>query len=173
MALTKTQKKNLIKEYEKKIKSSTALFIVNPKGLTPNEVAKLKKELFDLESSFNVVKNSLFKIALENTGVSIEIDKGEHAVLFANIEDFTQAAKILADFMKETEQMEFRVGFIEGNVIDTDQFKQLAELPSREVLLATVLNTMQAPITSFVQVLNGNITNFMNVVNAIKNQKEN
>ena len=64
------------------------------------------------------------------------------------------------------------MGFVEGQEIDESQFQTLADLPSREVLLAQVLATMQAPISGFVRVAGGNLTGFMNVLNAIKNQKE-
>ncbi len=173
MALTKKEKKELLEQYKTKLENAKALFVINPKGLTPNQVSELKKQLFEINSSFNVVKNSIFKIALKEINIEIPIEKGEHAVLFANVEDFTSAAKILYEFMKEAEDLEFKVGFVEQNIINKIQFEELANLPSREVLIAQVLNVMQAPITGFVRVLNGNITQFINVINAIKEQKDN
>ena len=84
------------------------------------------------------------------------------------MEDAVAPAKIISDFIKETEKTEIKAGVLEGKVVDVAAVKALASLPSREVLLAKVLGSMNAPITGFVTALSGNIRNLLYVLNAIK-----
>lgn len=171
MALTKTRKQELVEEYKAKIQNAKAMFVLKPQGITPNEASELKKQLYEQDSSFNVVKNTLFKIALKDANAEIELQDGENAVVFAG-EDFPTVAKTVSEFIKNSKKAELKNGYVEGKLIDSAQFEMLSNLPSREVLIAQVLSTMQAPITSFVRVLNGNLVGFARVVNAIKEQKE-
>ena len=68
--------------------------------------------------------------------------------------------------------MEIKLGILEGKLLSLEEIKQLAELPSREVLLGQVVGTMQAPITSFVRVLNANLTGLVRALDGIREQKE-
>jgi large subunit ribosomal protein L10 len=68
--------------------------------------------------------------------------------------------------------LEIKAGLVEGKVIDADSVKALANLPSREVLIAKALGSMQAPITGFVNVLQGNIRNLVYALEAVRQQKE-
>lgn len=171
MPLSKQEKKELIDSYVENIEKSNMLFVLRPQGLNPVEASEFKKTLFDTEGSFNVVKNTLFKIALKNTNVGMELEEGENAVVFSE-GDLSEVAKIVEEFIKGSKQVEFRQGLIEGKVISKEEFEELANLPSREVLLAQVLSGMEGPITGFVRVLAGNISGFINVVNAIQEQKQ-
>lgn len=171
MAQTRKNKVALVEDYKAKIQNAKAMFVLKPQGITPNEASELKKKLYDQDSSFNVVKNTIFRIALKDAQAEIEVQDGENAVVFAG-EDFPGVAKTISEFMKTSKKAELRNGLVEGKLIDSAQFEVLSNLPSREVLIAQVLATMQAPITSFVRVLNGNLVGFARVVNAIKEQKE-
>ena len=170
MALSKSKKKELVNEYKKRISEAKAFFVLQPKGVTPNEASELKIQLFEKDSTFSVVKNTLFRIALKEAEVDIEIADGEHAIVFSQ-DDFPEVAKIVDEFLASDEKGTFKSGFVEGQIISSEQFTNLSSLPSREVLLAQILATMQAPISGFVRVLNGNLYEFVNVVNAIKDQK--
>lgn len=160
----------MIKGYTDKLEAAEAVFIIQPKGVDPNEASEFKKILNEKNASFNVVKNTLFKIAIKNANKSITIGDGENAVVFSG-GDAVDVAKALSNFVKETDKAEFKTGLVEGQEIDAAQFNTLSNLPSREVLLAQVLATMQAPVSGFVRVLNGNLSEFMNVLYAIKEQK--
>ncbi|MEG2857538.1 MAG: 50S ribosomal protein L10, partial [Clostridia bacterium] len=83
-------------------------------------------------------------------------------------------AKIIAEFAKKSKDVfNIKAGFVDGKVIDSAEVQALAELPSREVLIAKMLGSMQAPITGFVRVLSGNITGLAIALNAIAEQKAN
>ena len=82
-------------------------------------------------------------------------------------------AKVLSEYAKKYEKLELKVGVVEGKVIDLNGIKALAELPSREVLIARVLGGFNAPISGLVNVLNGNIRGLVVALNAIAEQKAN
>jgi len=174
MAKTKEQKKELVNEYKDKIKNAKALYFIEMKGIGANETSAIKKELYDLDSSFNVVKNRLFQIALEeeNLKSSDDTKDGQQAVIFASEEGLTTAAKIISDFIKETEKAEIKSGILDDQIISREDVIELANLPGRDELIARVVGTMNAPITGFVTVLSGNMRNLVNVINAVKEQKE-
>src|SRR5687768_6307405 len=100
MALSKEGKAKADEEYEVNIKEAKAMFIVSPKSVTPNEATKFKKALYENEASFNVVKNSLFRIALKNSNVGLELEEGENAVIFSGYK-ISEVAKLIATFISD------------------------------------------------------------------------
>lgn len=173
MARSRKQKEELVQEYAKRIKESKAVYIVEPKGLTANQSTEIKKGLFDLDSSFNVVKNTIFKLALEECGMTVPdgITVNQKAIVFSS-DQISESAKVISTFIGENkESMEVVGGYLNGEEISAGQIKDLADLPTRDVMLAQVIGTMNAPINGFVNVLAGNVKNIINVVNAIKDQK--
>jgi large subunit ribosomal protein L10 len=87
--------------------------------------------------------------------------------------DPVAAAKVITAFSKKMNGQKFivKAGFVEGRVISPDEIKNLAELPSKEVLVATVLGTMMAPVSGLANVLNANITGLARALQAIADQK--
>lgn len=174
MAKSKQEKKRLIESYVGWLNDSPALFIVEPTKITPNDATELRKKLINLNASFNVVKNTLFKKALEQVGRSIpeETVEGENAIVFCKGEA-SESAKIVFDFMKENDKGSIKGGLLDGAQLSALDVEQLAKLPSREILLATTLAAFQAPISGFVNVLNANIVSFVNVLKNISDNKSN
>ncbi len=174
MAKTKEQKKQTVDEYKTKIESSKALYFIEPAGITPNEATQLKKQLNDLNSQFNVVSNSLLKIALkeENLDASEELLTGKNAIIFSS-DSISETASLIKKFIDTTEKAQVKGGILDGKLLSKEDVLALAILPSREQLLAQVVGTMNAPISGFVNVLAGNIRSIINAINAIKKQKEN
>ncbi|MCA9385476.1 50S ribosomal protein L10 [Candidatus Dojkabacteria bacterium] len=173
MARSRKQKEQLVKDYVEKIQSSNAVYILEPKGVTANQSTALKKALYDLDSSYNVVKNSLFKIALDECGLDVDesIIDNQKAVVFSG-EEVTESAKIIKTFSKDNkDRLSILGGYLKGKKVGANQVEALADLPPREVVLAQVLGTMNAPISGFVNVLAGNVRGIVNVINAIKDQK--
>ncbi|HLD03484.1 MAG TPA: 50S ribosomal protein L10 [Candidatus Dojkabacteria bacterium] len=173
MAKTKAQKNELVDEYKQKLQQSQTIYVVQPKALTPNEATQLKKELSALDSTFNVVKNSLFKVALKEAGLPelAVFDAGEHAVLFSGAQ-VSQVAKVLARFARETEKLEISDGLLNGEKISAAQVKDLAELPAKDVLITQVLYIMNAPVRNLLSVMSGNMRDFLNVLHNLKEQKQ-
>ena len=82
-------------------------------------------------------------------------------------EDYVSAAKILSKYAEDSKTFELKAGFVDGKVVDAEAIKNLAKLPSKEVLIAQTLGGLNAPITGFVTVLNGTMKGLVVALNAI------
>lgn len=172
MAVTE-QKKALVAGLKENLSSAKGAVLVNYRGLTVGQDTKLRRALREAGVEYGVVKNTMTRIAADELGLQglDEHLEGPTALAFSTT-DPVAAAKVISDFIKENKVMEVKAGLVEGQVIDAEGVKALANLPSREVLLAQVLRGMQAPIAGMVNVLQGNIRNFVYVLDAIRTQKE-
>ncbi len=172
MPKTKSQKADAIAALHDKLQKAQGVFVVAPKSINPNEAAELKIKLAEVGGEYNLIKNTLFKKALEQLGFETDanFEVGQNAIVFVG-DKTPEAAKILATFAKETEKAEFKGGYLETKKISAADVQALAELPSRDQLLANVLATMNAPISGFVNVLAANIRGIVTVIDAYKNTK--
>jgi len=143
-------KKKIVAEIVEKLKASKATILVDYRGLDVAAVTELRKRLREAGVEFKVYKNTLLRRATQETDLTA-IDEhlvGPTAIAFSN-EDVVAPAKVLNNFAKENEALEIKTGIIEGNVVTLDEIKELAELPSREGLLAMLLSVLQAPVRNF------------------------
>ena len=173
MAKTKAQKNAQIAEYSTRLKQYGTFFVIKPVGVNPNESTKIKKALSQYDSTFNVVKNTLFKVALKENNIEAGVlfDGQEHAVLFADQRFLSEAAKVLKQFADDTKKAEIVGGSLDHHMIGADQVKQLAELPSKDVLIAQFLSVLNGPMTGLVRVMKANVTELLYALNAIKEAK--
>lgn len=173
MAKTKAQKNAEIAGYSERIKQDGTFFVIKPLGVNPNESTRIKKALSQYDSTFNVVKNTLFKVALKENGIETGtlFDNQEHAVLFANAKYISEAAKELKKFVESSKKAEILGGVLDKQAIGADQVKQLADLPSKDVLIGQFLNVLNGPMTGLVRVMTGNVTELLYAFNAIKEAK--
>ncbi|MDD3887157.1 MAG: 50S ribosomal protein L10 [Patescibacteria group bacterium] len=173
MAKTREQKEKMVKETTDKLNKAKSLIFANFTGLKVNEVQELKKEARKQDVEFSVVKNSLFKLALKNSDkkdVKVEEFKGPRAVAFG-YSDEVAPAKILHTFAKKHKVMQLLGGILDKALLSTKEVANLAKLPSKEEMLAKTVGTIKAPITSFVNVMAGNLRGLINVLNAVKDKK--
>ena len=143
-------KKAVVAELSDRLKGSVMGVLVNYKGINVEDDTKLRKELREANVKYTVVKNTLLKRATAEVGLS-DMDsvlEGTTALATSD-EDYTAAARILANFAKKNDYFEIKSGYMDGEVISLEQIDHLAKLPTREVLLANVLGAFQAPIASF------------------------
>ncbi len=173
MKMNRQEKVKLVSELHEKLKSAKAAFLVDYKGLDVKSMSALRRQLREVNTELKVVKNRLLKLASKGTNTESiqDVMKGPSAIVIS-YEDVIAPAKILVNFSKENENLKIKKGQVTGKVIDFEKIKQLAELPSREQLLAQTLSVMMAVPTSFVRVLNGVIVKFLNVLKAIEEQKK-
>ncbi len=149
-AIVLEQKQQIVKELRETIGSSVAGVIVDYKGINVADDTILRKELREAGIDYRVVKNTLLGRAIEGTeleGIK-NVLEGTTAIAISK-EDHVAAARILNKFAEAHENFNIKAGYLEGKEIDLDTIKSLAKLPSREVLLATVLGAFQAPIAAF------------------------
>lgn len=169
----KEQKGQVVQELKDRFSNSSSAILVDYKGLTVQEVTELRSNFREAGVDYKVYKNTLTEIAVKDVGLEelIPFLEGPTAIAFS-ADDPVAPAKILTDAIKKYKKIEFKAGVVDGKVIDVDGVKALAELPSREELIAKMLGSMNAPITNLVGVLSGPTRALAYALNAIKEQKE-
>lgn len=153
--LNRAEKDAIIAGLKKDIESARAVFLTNLIGISSNDSVALRKEIRDKQGKVVVTRNTLFKKAAEGTVAEPILGelKGPHALAFA-FEDAAGVAKALKEAGKNFEVVELKGGVLNGEVLSLDQVKQLADLPTREEMLGTLLATFIAPVSAFARTIN-------------------
>ncbi|MDR3564707.1 MAG: 50S ribosomal protein L10 [Negativicutes bacterium] len=174
MAVT-TEKQAIVAELKGKLSGIKGAVLTSNRGLNVAQDTKLRRKLREAGIEYRVVKNTLTRIAAKELGIEglAPYLEGPTAIAMSTT-DPVAPAKLLSDFIRENrlQSVEIKGGLVEGKVIDPSGVKMLASLPPREVLIAQLLGTMQAPIAGFVRALNGNLSNLVYALEAIRKQKE-
>ena len=167
------KKKQIAEELKGRFEKSSLVILTDYKGLDVAAMNVLRRKLREANTEYQVVKNSLLVRASEGNDVALIKDQftGPSAIALSH-DDPVAPAKVFADFVKENKKFEIKGGVLNGKIIDPDGIKALSSLPSREVLLAQVLSAMNAVPTSLVTALADVPRRFVNVLQAIKDQKE-
>lgn len=171
--MVRPEKKAAVEEIADKLDRAKSLVFTDFVGLNVEEMTELRDKLREAGVEYKVVKNTLAKIAARQEGLDKLTDEftGPTAIAFG-MEDVVSPAKVLVDFDEEHEVFDIKGGFLNGDLINDEKVKSLADIPSKEVLLSQLLAGMQAPISGLVNVLQGNIRGLVQVIDQIKNQKE-
>jgi len=165
-------KKLMEQDLENYLKIYPNFVITNYTGLSANQISEFRTEARKSDSKYFVVKNRLCKRVLENNSLEEFIGNVEGACGIAFLGgDAVELSKMLVTFSKKYSLFQVKGGRIEGQKVDEEKIKELSLLPSKPVLLAMVLNTMQAPISGFVGVLSGVTRKFLYALNAIIDKK--
>ena len=139
-------KQPIVQEISETIKDAQSLVVVDYRGLTVAEDTQLRKNLREAGVTYKVYKNTLVNRAIEGTEFESLKDVLEGPNAFAvSTEDATAPARVLAEFAKKAPSLEIK---------DAEGMKQIASVPSREVLLSKLLGSLQSPITNLARVLN-------------------
>jgi large subunit ribosomal protein L10 len=168
-----SQKKELVERLHQQISEAEVVIIVDYKGLNVEKITQLRAEMRKQGIQLEVVKNTLLKRASQDTSAQC-LDgflTGPNAMILST-KDPVAPAKILVDFAKENEKLEIKAGSLNGKLLQADDIRQLATMPSKDELMAKFVRTINEVPTSFVRVLNSIPVSFVNVLNAIKDQKE-
>lgn len=166
------KKKAVVEELVEKLQSAQSFVLADYRGLTVSQDTELRNSLRNANVEYKVYKNTLIKLALDKIGITgLEEHLKSPTAVAISTEDVVAPAKVLSEFAKKFDKLEIKVGAVEGNVIDQQGIKDLADLPSKEVLVAKVLGGLNAPIAGFVNVLNGNLRGLACVLNAIQEKK--
>ncbi len=166
-------KKQIVLEIKEKMEQSKGIIFYDYRGLNVEEVTDLRNKLRAQGVEYHVLKNSMLKRAadmLEISGLD-ETFAGPTAVAFG-FSDPVAPAKVLVEFVKKVKKTEIKAGVLGTKVIDVKGIEALAELPSREQLIAQLAGTLQAPISGLARSLSGIICKLGYALNAVKEQKE-
>ena len=167
------QKQQIADDLRDRFSKSAIIVVTDYKGLDVAAMNDLRRKLRAEEVEYQVVKNSLLIRASEDNDVALIKDhfKGPSAIALS-YDDPVAPAKVLAQFAKDNDKLEIKVGVMNGQVLEADAIKALAKLPSREVLLGQLLSALNAIPTSFVRTIAEVPRSVVNVLAAIRDQKE-
>ena len=170
MAKTRSQKEDQLAKLNQDFGSKKAVF-VDYQGLTVSEIEELRNSLEEKGVSFMVVKNTLAKIALKNSGIEVEDGIFKKPVAVAFSDDEVTPSKEIKNFTKSHEKVEILGGVIDKEFVPVSTISVLALLPSREELYAKVVGSIVAPISGLVNVMAGNIRGLVSVLNQYKESR--
>lgn len=170
MALTKDKKNEILKELTDLLGTSKMTVVAKYEGTAVKAMQELRKKGEGNGTVIKVVKNRLVKKAFENTDSHKEADTSlmSGMLMYAfNSEDEVAPAQIIHEMAKSESQLEF-VGAYDaaGKALSAEEVKALAQLPSREVMIATVLNTLKSPVGNVMSGLKGNLHGLLDAVAA-------
>lgn len=155
-----------------KFSRAKAVVFTDYKGMTVAELTGLRSQLKGVSLEYGVVKNTLARIASQDTGVSVASAMFKEPVGIAiGYDDPVLVAKKVLDFTKTNEKLKVKGAVIEGQFYGRDELKELSELPSREVLLSMLVGVMQAPLSKMAGALSATVTGFAYALEAVKNKK--
>lgn len=173
MAISRKRKEELVEEYREYLAQSHGLILTDYRGLRMPQMERLRRSMRDVDAVVSVVKNRLLRRVLEEKGLTLPAEwlEGTTAATFCHGE-VPPVAKTLLAFIKDSPNVTIKGGLVESSAISSEQVRALAELPSREVLLAQVLGTINTPATQAAGVVAGGIRQVLNLLQAYVDKME-
>jgi len=162
-----------VEQIKADLEAADAVWVVDYRGLTVKEAEALRASIRAQDAVLKVYKNSLTELALKDLELPDmgSVLEGPSAFVFAS-GDPVASAKAIKAFAQSNSKLELKGGLMDGQVLSAEQVRAVADLPSREELVAKLLGTIQNPLTGLVRVLNGPMSAFARVVGAIRDQSE-
>jgi large subunit ribosomal protein L10 len=175
MAITRAAKEQAVDKLSSELGRIKLAVMTDYRGLTVHEVEELRGLLRDQGMTYRVSKNTLLRIASKNNPALADVDPATFSgpmALAMGFDDEVAPARVIFQYAKKHDALEI-VGAItgDGQVLTASQVKALANLPTREQLLAQVVGTIAAPLTGFVGVMSGNLRSIVYVLNALQEAK--
>ena len=170
----KEDKAEQVEQIAGKLKRAKVAVLTDYRGLTVSQLQELRGKLRTGDVEYRVVKNTLARRAAEAAGhPALEKElTGPIAIAFG-YDDLSVPARLINEFLRATRlKLEVVGALVEGRVFTPDQVKQLADLPSRETLLAQLLGTLQSPVGQLVGIMQTPVQQLVGVLNAYKDKME-
>ena len=170
--MNRSEKAAIIEQIRSRAASASIAVVTDFKGMSVEELTRLRVALRNSGGEYHVVKNTLARIALSDTApASIKDDFKDNCAIALGFDDPVAVAKALSDFAKTSKLLEIRHGSLEGKNMSAAQVEALAALPSKDQLLAQVLGTMNAVPTNFVSLMANMIRPLLYALKAIEEKK--
>lgn len=173
MAISKAKKGSILEELKMLLDESKSVVFVKNAGLNVDELLELRGELRKSGAKMKIAKKTLIRLALKDKNLP-EVDdailEGPIAAAFG-IEDQVSVAKILATFAKKHEKLEIMGGVMDGVILSKAEVMELSTTPTRIELLARFVGAINGPVSGFHGVLHANLRGFVQVLNAVSEQK--
>jgi large subunit ribosomal protein L10 len=171
--MVREDKLQVVKEIKEKIEKSSIVLFMDFRGLNVTAITNLRKKCIESNVDVKIYKNTLARIAFN--GENLEYDKsvlvGPTGILTSD-SDPVAPAKILFEFSKKEENLSIKGGFLNNTYIPEEAVIKLAQLPGREELLGKFVCLLNAPINNFVLALSSPLRGFINVLNSVKEKKQ-
>lgn len=146
------EKQLVIDEIKEKLDKAQSAVVIDYMGITVAEADGMRKKLREADVDYTVYKNTLVKRAIAGTAYEELGESLSGPSAFAiSYDDATSPARVINEVMKEYKKMEFKAGVIEGTVFDAEGIKAIADIPSREVLIAKFMGSIQSPVSKAVR----------------------
>jgi large subunit ribosomal protein L10 len=172
-------KQLIVEELKKELKSSSFVFLAQFTGMNVIQTDELRKRLNGASAGYRVVKNSLLSKAAKDLGLAVNGNlTGQTAVIWGRTKDPkgqtdpVSAAKVLRGYMKEFDKPQYKAGVMDGKVLTAEELAALADLPTREVLLAKLLGLLNTPAQQLLYVLNAKPSEFLAVLKAYEEKQK-
>lgn len=166
-------KAQTVSEIKQLLKDSSSVVLVDYKGINVEEATRMRRQLSEAGIKYKVYKNTLVEIAAKEVGiVGLSAHLSGPTAMAFGLSDPVAPAKQISESIKKLNKMQIKAGLLEGKVIDAQSVKVLAELPSKQELVAKLLGSLNAPVVNLVGVLGGPVRAFVYALNSIKESKE-
>lgn len=170
--MNQAEKKQVVDEMRQELERSNVAIVTRYRGLNVGDMTQLRREMRESGSNYRVVKNTLALRAARGTSFEGLADFLTGPTAIATSDDPVAPAKVISAYTKKNPTLEVVGGVLNGTVMTAAGIEDLAKLPPREVLLAKLLGTINAPIQSFVTVLGAIPTSLVRVLDRIRESKE-
>jgi large subunit ribosomal protein L10 len=173
MPISQTRKNEIVQELREKFTDSAAILVTDHTGLKVKDVTVLRKRFREASLDYRIVKNTLARLAVKDTGKEEleEFFSGPNSLLFLG-ENVVEGTKILTDFIREHEVPVIKIGLVEDRLYSRKELAAIANLPSRDVLLAQVASGFISPLNSFAYILSEMVGRFVRVIDGLRAAKE-
>lgn len=167
------EKESIANELKERLADSEYLFLTDYKGLSVDKTQELRKRLHETSARIMVVRNRIMShVSAEHGLEGLKPGLSGPTAMVYGSGDVVGTAKVLKEFVKENEMPVVKLGALDGQILTAGEINDLANLPSREELLAKVVGTLAAPLSQMVGVLNQKVASLVHVLNAVKVKKE-
>ena len=166
--------KEVVRNLAKDFGSAKGAVLVDYRGINVAQDTELRAALRKAGVRYRIIKNTMARFAIKEVGLD---DLAQYLVgptaMATSDSDAIEPARIMSEYVKKIDKLKIKAGVVEGKVVDVKGVDVIAAMPSRDVLIAMMLGGLNAPISGFVNVLNGNLRGLVCALNAIAEKKNN
>lgn len=171
--MARPEKERVVAEVSEGLARARGIYVADFSGLNVEEVTELRKTLREAKVQYRVVKNTLARRSVRQAGCEALLPHLTGPTAFAlSFDDPAVPARVIRDFARKKSKPTIKAILFEGELVDASRLDEICDLPSREVMLARVLGTMNAPLSRLVYTLNGVLAQLVRVLDAIRAQRE-
>lgn len=154
MSANQENKKKVVAELKEQLSNAKSIILVDYRGINVSEDTNLRKSFRTENVSYKVVKNNLLKRALEQLNITLDANVFDGTTAVAFSEDEVAPARIFCKASKDLNKMNVKCGIVNGKIMSANEVEALSKIPSKNILIAMLLGTLQAPVSSLARALN-------------------